>query len=75
LARIIRVKREATTSLTQGEPAKKVSFRISHPNSCSLKYDELDLKLRDMLIESGIEPQEPHTVAVDDNVTAPTNAP
>ena len=54
---------------------KKVSFRISHPNSCSLKYDELDLKLRDMLIESGIEPQEPYAVAVADNATAPTSAP
>ena len=54
---------------------KKVSFRISHPNSCSLKYDELDLKLRDMLIESGIEPQEPDAVAVADNATASTSAP
>jgi hypothetical protein len=54
---------------------KKVSFRISHPNSCSLKYDELDLKLRDMLSESGIEPQEPDAVAVADNATAPTSTP
>jgi hypothetical protein len=54
---------------------KKVSFRISHPNSCSLKYDELDLKLRDMLSESGIEPQEPDAVAVANYATAPTSAP
>jgi hypothetical protein len=54
---------------------RKVSFRISHPNSCSLKYDELDLKLRDMLSESGIEPREPDAVAVADNATAPTSAP
>ena len=32
--------------------------RCRYPNSCSLKYDELDLKLRDMLAASGIEPKE-----------------
>jgi hypothetical protein len=32
-----------------------LNFRGS--NSCSLKYDELDLKLRDMLESSGIEPK------------------
>ena len=36
-----------------------MTVRITHPNSCSLKYDELDLKLRDMLEASGIEPKEP----------------
>jgi hypothetical protein len=41
------------------KPAKVVTIRITHPNSCSLKYDEIDLKLRDMLIASGIEPREP----------------
>lgn len=40
------------------KPAKKVTFQITYPNSCSLKYDELDLKLRDMLEASGIEPKE-----------------
>ena len=39
-------------------PPKTVNIRISHPNSCSLKYDVLDLKLRDMLSGSGIEPRE-----------------
>ena len=38
---------------------KEVKICITHPNSCSLKYDELDLKLRDMLNASGIEPKEP----------------
>lgn len=67
---------ELEAHVADGEkPAKKVSFRISHPNSCSLKYDELDLRLRDMLIESGIEPQEPDAVAVADNATVPTSAP
>ena len=41
------------------KPAKSVTILITHPNSCSLKYDELDLKLRDMLEASGIEPKEP----------------
>ena len=39
------------------KPAKTVTIRITHPNSCSLKYDELDLKLREMLEASGIEPK------------------
>lgn len=51
---------ELTAYVAEGDkPAKAISFRISHPNSCSLKYDELDLKLRDMLEASGIEPKEP----------------
>ena len=41
------------------KPSKMVTVRITHPNSCSLKYDELDLKLRDMLNASGIEPKKP----------------
>jgi len=41
------------------KPVKTVPIRITYPNSCSLKYDELDLKLRDMLHASGIEPREP----------------
>lgn len=51
---------ELTAYVANGDkPAKAMSFRIGHPNSCSLKYDELDLKLRDMLEASGIEPKEP----------------
>ena len=42
-----------------GKYAKTHTLRITHPNSCSLKYDELDLKLRDMLAASGIEPKAP----------------
>jgi hypothetical protein len=41
------------------KPPKSITIRITHPNSCSLKYDERDLKLRDMLESSGIEPREP----------------
>lgn len=39
------------------KPRKNVMFRITHPNSCSLKYDERDLKLRAMLEASGLEPK------------------
>lgn len=39
--------------------AKAFPVRITHPNSCSLKYDEMGLKLRAMLEASGIEPKEP----------------
>ena len=50
----------AATVLVDGDkPAKIVPIRITYPNSCSLKYDELGLKLRDMLEASGIEPKEP----------------
>jgi len=41
------------------KPAKKITFRITYPNSCSLKYDEIGLKLRSVLAASGIEPKEP----------------
>lgn len=55
-------------------PAKTVNIHITYPNSCSLKYDELGLKLRDMLSASGIEPREPADLATPDAATtyAPT---
>ncbi|MFT5760504.1 MAG: hypothetical protein ACI9LM_005291 [Alteromonadaceae bacterium] len=31
-------------------------FNITHPNSCALNYDGNDLKIREMLVASGIEP-------------------
>jgi hypothetical protein len=49
----------ASVVVDADKPPKAVTIRITHPNSCSLKYDELDLKLRDMLESSGIEPKEP----------------
>lgn len=45
------------------KPAKRVTIRITYPNSCSLKYDELGLKLRAMLESSGIEPKELEEIA------------
>ena len=35
------------------KPPKRTTIRITYPNSCSLKYDELGLNLRDMLEASG----------------------
>jgi hypothetical protein len=49
----------AVTMAAVGEkPAKTVTVSVSFPNSCSLKYDALDLNLRKMLSDSGIEPVE-----------------
>jgi hypothetical protein len=49
----------ALVMLETDKPPKSVTVRITHPNSCSLKYDDVDLKLREMLASSGIEPTEP----------------
>jgi hypothetical protein len=56
---ITQVELAASVVVDADKPAKLVTIRITHPNSCSLKYDELGLKLRDMLEASGIEPKEP----------------
>ncbi len=51
---------EMLAAVVVGDQAPKiVAIRITHPNSCSLKYDELDHRLRDMLAGSGIELKEP----------------
>lgn len=55
---ITQVELAASVVVDADKPAKTVTIRITHPNSCSLKYDELDLKLRAMLEASGIEPKE-----------------
>ncbi len=49
----------ALVEMKPGEKPKAVTVRITYPNSCSLKYDDVDLKLREMLVASGIEPKEP----------------
>ena len=51
------------------KPPKKVTIRITHPNSCSLKYDEIGDRLRDMLHASGIELKE------QDETTGASDAP
>jgi hypothetical protein len=53
--------RDCCLDCGQCQPLKTVIIRITYPNSCSLKYDELDLRLRDMLKASGIEQKEPMT--------------
>jgi hypothetical protein len=57
LYNVTQVELAASVVVDANKPPKAVT--ITHPNSCSLKYDELDLKLRDMLNASGIEPKEP----------------
>jgi hypothetical protein len=59
LYNVTQVELAASITTDADKPPKAVTVRITHPNSCSLKYDELDLKLRDMLHASGIEPKEP----------------
>ena len=59
LYNVTQVELAASIVVDANKPPKAVTIRITHPNSCSLKYDELDLKLRDMLHASGIEPKEP----------------
>jgi hypothetical protein len=59
LYNVTQVELSVSISMDGDKPPKAVTVRITHPNSCSLKYDEVDLKLRDMLEASGIEPKEP----------------
>jgi len=56
---LTQVELSASVVVDPNKPAKQISFRITYPNSCSLKYDEIGLKLRSMLALSGIEPKEP----------------
>ena len=60
---VTQVELSATVNVNPDKPPKKVSIKITHPNSCSLNYDELDLTLRDMLASSGIEPKMPEDAA------------
>jgi hypothetical protein len=49
----------ALVAVKPNEKPKSVMVRITHPNSCSLKYEDVDLRLREMLVASGIEPRKP----------------
>lgn len=64
LYNVTQVEVAASVVVDADKPAKAVTFRISHPNSCSLKYDEVGQKLRTMLDASGIELKESVEVAV-----------
>lgn len=46
-------------TLDPEKPPKTLTVSLTHPNFCSLKYDGVDIRLRQMLTASGIEPQEP----------------
>lgn len=55
---ITQVELSASVKVDPLKPSKKMLIRITHPNSCSLKYDEVGLRLRQMLEDSGIELKE-----------------
>jgi hypothetical protein len=59
LYNVAQVELVASVMVAADKPLKSMKISITHPNSCSLKYDELDMKLREMLVASGIEPREP----------------
>lgn len=56
---VTQVELAAKVAMKADEKSKSVAVRITHPNSCSLKYEDVDLRLRQMLVDSGIEPREP----------------
>lgn len=64
----------ASVKLGPTAPARTVTFQVSYPNSCSLKYDEVGLKLRAMLEASGIEPKAPEGEVVEAPVDVPALA-
>ena len=64
----------SATVVLDDKPPRNVAIRITHPNSCSLKYDELDHKLRDMLADAGIELKEPAEDAQAPAATEPVEA-
>lgn len=74
LYNVTQVELAALVALDASKPAKPVAIRITYPNSCSLKYDELDLRLRDMLFASGIEPTEPEAELAEAETAEPTEA-
>lgn len=55
---VTRVELTASVVLKAGGKPQAVPISLTHPCFCSLKYDELGLKLRRMLSASGIEPKE-----------------
>jgi hypothetical protein len=59
LFNVTQVELTALVAMKPHEKPKSVTVRITYPNSCSLKYDDMDLRLRQMLVDSGIEPREP----------------
>jgi hypothetical protein len=63
---VTQVELSAIVSVDADKRPKTMTIRITYPNSCSLKYDEIGLKLRDMLEASGIEPKELEDISESD---------
>ena len=59
LYRVTQVELAASVVTDISQPPQRVTIRLTHPNACSLPYDDLGLTLRAMLHASGIEPQAP----------------
>ncbi|TQE99617.1 MAG: hypothetical protein FKY71_07670 [Spiribacter salinus] len=59
LYNVTQVEIAASVVTDPDKPPRIVPIRLTYPNSCSLKYDEVGIKLREMLEASGIEPKEP----------------
>lgn len=59
LYNVTQVEIAASVVTDPDKPPRTVPIRLTYPNSCSLKYDEVGIKLREMLEASGIEPKEP----------------
>lgn len=67
---VTQVELAASVVVDVHKPAKSVKIVITHPNSCSLKYDKVGLKLREMLDASGIELKEPVEVEIMEYIEA-----
>ncbi len=48
---------KVTFDKVAGTRAKTRAFNITYPNSCALNHDGYDLKIRNMLAKSGLEPK------------------
>ncbi len=48
---------KVTFDKVAGTRAKTRTFNITYPNSCALNHDGYDLKIRNMLAKSGLEPK------------------
>lgn len=56
---VIHVGIRATLTPTPGNRTKTRSFGLSMPNLCNLRQDGVDLEIRKILVDSGIEPKAP----------------
>ncbi len=65
LYNVSRVEIVASIVVDINKPPKNISFHITYPNYCSLKYDNISLKLRKMLGNSGIEPTDTAATSIE----------